>query len=220
MGAEINTNTAHGQTNFDGSILSVSNVNTTAGFSIVTYSGNTDASATIGHGLSSTPELIFVKQRDESGEWIGYNKISGATKKLNLSQSLDEATSALFNNTAPTSTVFSVKDTSTEDTFGDGHTYVAYCFHSVEGYSKIGSVVGNGRTDGVFVYTGFRPAWILVKCATTTNDWFIYDVVRDTFNVVENILAPNLNNAESAVNTPVRNLDILSNGFKARGSNG
>ena len=82
------------------------------------------------------------------------------------------------------------------------------------------SVIGNGSTDGAFVYTGFRPAWIMVKCTTTTNDWFIYDIVHYTSNVVENILAPNLSNADSGVNTSVRNLDILSNGFKARGSDG
>ena len=197
-------------TNSNGSISSTVQANTDAGFSIVTYSGNTDASATIGHGFSSTPELIFVKQRDEAGEWIGFNKISGATKKLNLSQNLAAATSALFNDTAPTSTVFSVKDTSTEDTFGDGHTYVAYCFHSVEGYQKISSYEGNGDTDGTFVYTGFRPAWILYKNIDDSGDWELIDTVRNPVNDGTLVkLEPNNTGLDSS-----RNFEILSNGFK------
>ena len=206
--------------NSDGSITSTVQANTTAGFSIVTFQGNQTAGATVGHGLGKIPKMIILKNRNVDGNgWIVYDETVDQTDFLFLNNSNPRADNAnRFNDTKPTSTVFSLgADGNINDS---GEDIIAYCFTNIDGYSKIGSITGNGRTDGSYIYTGFRPAWIMVKAIDTTNDWFIYDIKRDTTNVVENILAPNLTNAESAVNTAVRNLDILSNGFKARGSDG
>ena len=202
------------------SIASSVSANTTAGFSIVTYSGNADASATIGHGLqvngvATTPKMIMVKKRDEAGNWIVFTETTGEDNKLNLNATTAIAESALFNNADPTSTVFSVKDTSSDDTFGDGHTYVAYCFADVEGYSKFGSYTGNANADGTFVYTGFRPAFIIVKSTASAN-WELFDTTRSPSNVIGIRLFPSLSNAE---NTGEANcIDIVSNGFKVRGA--
>ena len=203
------------------SIASTVQANTTAGFSIVTYSGNADASATIGHGLGKTPKLIFAKQRDEAGNWIGYNEVTGATNKLNLNQTTGSAESALWNDTAPTDKVFSVKDTSSEDTFGDGHTYVAYCFTDVEGYSKFGKYTGNGATsatnsDGTFAFLGFRPAFIMIKNTSASAEWVMIDSVRSTFNEVDKILSAEDTSTEADYVYANRNIDFLSNGFKIR----
>ena len=203
------------------SIASTVQANTTAGFSIVTYSGNADASATIGHGLGKTPKLIFAKQRDEAGNWIGYNEVTGATNKLNLNQTTGSAESALWNDTAPTDKVFSVKDTSSEDTFGDGHTYVAYCFTDVEGYSKFGKYTGNGATsatnsDGTFAFLGFRPAFIMIKNTSASAEWVMIDSVRSTFNEVDKILSAEATSDEDDYVYANRNIDFLSNGFKIR----
>ena len=205
-------------TNEDGSIDSTVQANTDAGFSIVTYSGNADASATIGHGLGVVPKMIMVKQRDEVGNWIVFTETTGATNKLNLNATTASATSALFNDTAPTSTVFSVKDTSTDDTFGDGHTYVAYCFHSVEGYSKIGSYTGNATADGPFIYLGFRPAFFILKDTTTAGSWSIYDSVRDTSNSAYKELEADA--GAERTNAGAGRIDFLSNGFKIRDNDG
>ena len=205
-------------TNEAGSIDSTVQANTTAGFSIVTYSGNADASATIGHGLGVVPKMIMVKQRDEVGNWIVFTETTGATNKLNLNATTASATSALFNDTAPTSTVFSVKDTSTEDTFGDGHTYVAYCFADVVGYSKIGSFIGNNSADGPFIYLGFRPAFFILKDTTTAGSWSIYDSVRDTSNSAYKELEADA--GAERTNAGAGRIDFLSNGFKIRDNDG
>ena len=210
-------------TNEAGSIDSTVQANTTAGFSIVTYTGNTDASATIGHGLqvngvATTPKIIFVKQRDEAGNWIVFTETTGKDNKLNLNATTASAESALFNNADPTSTVFSVKDTSTEDTFGDGHTYVAYCFADVEGYSKFGRYTGTGATSGTagaYVYLGFRPSFVMLK-STGSGSWWILDSTRDPVNEALRALQAN--------DTPVETgytgnfLDFYSNGFAPRTS--
>jgi hypothetical protein len=198
------------------SIASAVQANTDAGFSIVTYSGNTDASATIGHGLGVVPKMIMVKKRDEAGNWIVFTETTGATNKLNLNATTAVAVSALFNDTAPTSTVFSVKDTSSDDTFGDGHTYVAYCFADVEGFSKFGSYTGNGVTsgDGTFAFLGFRPAFIMIKNKTASAEWVMVDSVRSTFNEVDDILVADDSSSEADFGTTNRNIDFLSNGFK------
>jgi len=206
-------------TNEAGSIDSTVQANTKAGFSIVLYTGNADASATIGHGLGVVPKIIMVKQRDEAGLWIVFTETTGKDNKLNLNATTASATSALFNNADPTDQVFSVKDTSTEDTFGEGHTYVAYCFAEVEGYSKFGSYIGNGDPDGTFVYLGFRPAWIMIKRsdASTSGSWAIFDNKRDATpngNPNDTPLFADGNFIEE--NNTNRVVDFLSNGFKLR----
>jgi len=202
---------------------SVIQANTDAGFSIVTYTGFSGSSgtATVAHGLGVAPEIIIHKSRTRTSAWWTQAPkfLTNASHFLALNETATPYNLASYGTmSAPTSSVFSINGV--DGVGGESANYIAYCFHSVEGYSKIGSVVGNGNADGAFVFTGFRPAFILVKCITATNDWFMYDTVRDTFNVVENILAANLANAESGVVTASRNMDILSNGFKARGSDG
>ena len=205
--------------NSNGSITSSVSANQKAGFSIVSWTG-TGANATVGHGLSSAPELIIIKRRDNGSgatSWkTGSEYLSGWTHRIKLNSTDGEASEAdVFNDTAPTSTVFSLGSDVTVN--GSSGTLIAYCFHSVEGYCKVGSYSGNGNADGTFVYTGFRPAWIMQKKSSSSgNDWTIYDTARDTFNVAEDLLRPNLSNVESDTTS----FDILSNGFKIRSSAG
>ena len=196
---------------------SVYQANTTAGFSIVTYTG-TGSGNTIGHGLGATPDWIIVKVRSTTNNWgVWHKDLGGANKylKLNTSDSTITATD-VWNNTLPTSTVFSTGAAGT--TNDSGETYVAFCFTSIKGYSKFGSYVGDGSADGTFVYTGFKPAWLMVKCTSNSGDyWFICDNKRDVDNpVVAGIRADTDNNENSGLMA----FDFLSNGFKAVDSGG
>ena len=189
-----------------------------AGFDIVTYEG-TGANRTVSHGLGVTPQMIIGKNIDQDNqEWGVYHKDVGATKAMFLDDdSAGNTNSIFFNNTAPTSSVFTV---GTADTMnGDGDTCIAYLFASVEGYSKVGSYYGNGNNDGTFVYCGFKPQFVLMKRTNSTGPWYLYDTVRDPENVVDLSLYGNTNGGEdeneSAANNP--KLDVLSNGFKCRG---
>ena len=194
-----------------GTIDSTGQVNTKAGFSIVSYTGNGTNGATFKHGLSSKPQLAIIKNRDASTNWIVYTEKLGATKNLVLEETGAAVTSATrFNNTEPTSTVFSLGTTTAVN--GSGTDYIAYCFHSVEGYSKVGSYTGNGSTDGTFVHTGFRPAWIMLKESGNARNWVISYDYSTYYNGVTQSLFPNITQAEDA---NVR-LDFLSNGFKLR----
>jgi hypothetical protein len=205
---------AAGVTNTSGTITSTVSANTTSGFSIVTYTGVGNAGDTVGHGLGVAPSMIFIKWRTggTTQDWIVYHASIGATKFLELNTTDAEATSSTrFNDTTPSSTVFTLGTNSTVN--ASTYTYVAYCFAAVAGYSAFGSYTGNGSADGPFVYTGFRPKFVLHKCSSLAGDgWLLYDTVRQTYNVVGAYLQPNLSNAEG--NTTV--LDILSNGFKLR----
>ena len=194
-----------GASNTDGSITSTVSANTTAGFSIVTY--DSDPSGTVGHGLSEAPQLIIEKKRDATSDWIvGHTAVDGSYDYVRLNTTASNANSAVA---APTSTVFTPNVTS--------NSMIAYCFHSVESYSKIGSFTGNGSTDGTFVYTGFKPAFILWKRTSSTSNWIIWDDERSPYNQVNTVLFPDSNSAEST-NTAY-GLDMLSNGFKMRTSN-
>jgi hypothetical protein len=223
--AQLNTNTAtyvswlwnaggSNATNTSGTITSTVRANTTAGFSIVTYTG-TGANATVGHGLGVAPSMVICKRRTTAGgDWQTYHVSLGATRfiKLNLTDAAGTA-STPWNDTAPTSTVFSLGTNG--DTNLSGASLVAYCFAAVAGYSAFGSYTGNGSTDGPFIYTGFRPRFVLVKESSGAgNNWVIYDTARDTFNECSKVLYPNASNAEFDGSTV--NLDILSNGFKPR----
>ena len=207
-----------GSANTDGSINSTVSVNTTAGFSIVSYTGNGSAGATIGHGLGATPAVIIQKIRSSSGNWIVYHhKNTSAPEtdflKLNTTAATaDEVT--IFNDTAPTNSVFSVGTESTIN--GNNNTCVAYCFAEKKGYSKFGSYTGNGNSDGTFVYTGFKPAFLITKRtnSASSGDWNIVDSARNPSNVVGKYLHTNLSNAEGTASI----YDILSNGFKIRES--
>jgi hypothetical protein len=202
-----------------GSIDSAGSVNQDAGFSIIGYSGDTsDAPSTVAHGLSQKPEMMFIKRRTLSGQWVVYNKTIGATNNLHLdSTDASSAYQYFFNNTEPTSSVFTVGDDGESNKTGSN--YIAYCFHSVQGYSKIGSYTGNGSADGSFVHTGFKPAYVMVKktdSATQDEGWYIFDNKRSDFNLSDDALRANLGNAEIA-NWGV-GFDFLSNGLKVRAS--
>ena len=202
-------------TNNDGSISSSVRANTTAGFSIIAFEG-TGSLGTVGHGLGVKPDVMIFKNRDQAHGWLVYHSSLGATKNLSLNTNAAVATASnKFNDTEPTSTVFTVNTAA--DSNQSGQSIIAYCFSEVKNYSKFGSYTGNGNADGTFVYTGFRPAWIMTKNADTGSTWwFIYDVKRETYNPQRTILGANVNNAEYYDNA--YKIDILSNGFKARGT--
>ena len=200
--------------NTDGSITSTVQANTTAGFSIVTYTGNGTAGATIGHGLGVTPSMFIIKGRSLSGSWVTYHKDLGATKALALQGTNAPTTSsAYFNNTEPTSSVITLGyDGPGNEVNNGGDTYVAYCFAEIEGYSKFGSYTGNGSSDGTFIYTGFRPAFVICKRTNGIGSWVVQDNKRPAYNQGGNYVYANALNVE-ATDLPI---DILSNGFKQR----
>ena len=199
--------------NTDGSITSSVSANTTAGFSVVSYTG-TGSNATIGHSLGTAPSMIILKDRDQTIDWWVYHKNIGATKALFLqSTSATLTNSTYWNDTEPTSSVFSVG--TNNGTNRSGSNFIAYCFAEKKGYSKFGSYTGNGSTNGTFVYTGFKPAMLIMKASSGTSNWTILDNKRDPHNVTTNRLQPNLSNAEDTA-IPV---DFLSNGFKHRSTN-
>jgi len=195
--------------NSDGSITSTVQANTTAGFSIVTYNG-TGATATVGHGLGSVPKMLIFKNRDNDQNWRTYHVALGETKAVVLDGNGASQTYDFFNDTAPTSSVFSLS--SHEDANRNGDKIVAYCFADIEGYSKFGSYTGNGNADGPFVHTGFRPAFLMIKNTTSSADWVILDTKRNTYNPVQNNLYPSSTATEGTGNL----IDYVSNGFKCR----
>jgi hypothetical protein len=203
--------------NTSGSITSSVSVNTTAGLSIVTYTG-TGANATVGHALTAAPSMVIVKNRSSAVAWAAWHTSIANTQYLVLNTTDAVATGATWwNSTSPTSSVISV-GTSTS-TNASGNTYVAYCWAPVAGYSAFGSYTGNASADGPFVYTGFRPRWIMIKNVSIINQiWFVFDTAVNSYNLSQNFLAPNNTNVEytGATNNPI---DILSNGFKIRYSN-
>jgi len=196
--------------NTDGSITSTVSANTTSGFSIVSYTG-TGSVATVGHGLNAVPKAIFFKKTNGAQGWGVYHDSVGNTGALSLNTNeATDTTSNYFNNTSPTSSVFTVNINNSVN--NSGGTIIAYCFAEVKGFSKFGSYTGNGNADGTFVYTGFKPAFLIVKGATNTGHWQIVDNKRPGYNPNSNYLRANQSNAEST-DIP---FDILSNGFKAR----
>ena len=197
-----------GVSNTDGTITSTVSANTTSGFSIVTYT-TTGANATVGHGLGVAPSLIIVKSRNTTVGWTTYHASLGNTQYVQLNTTAAAATDATaWNNTSPTSSVFSL------GTAWASWNYVAYCFAEVAGFSKFGSYTGNGSADGPFIFTGFRPRWIMVKRTNAIGNWQILDTARSPYNVSNANLYANLSNAE--VNGGNEDMDILSNGWKPR----
>ena len=181
---------------------------------MVTYTG-TGANATVGHGLGSIPKMMIVKRRSTADTWRVYHATIGNTRFLNLNESATAGTaSTVWNNTTPTSSVFSIGTESGVN--ASTSTYVAYCFADVEGYSKIGSYDGNGASDGPFIYTGFRPAYVMIKSTSLSQPWVVKDKLRAAnYNPQDGNLYPNLSNAEDT--TASVYIDLLSNGFKIRG---
>ena len=203
--------------NTAGSITSSVSANTTAGFSILTYTG-TGATATIGHGLGVAPSMIIVKKRSAAGAWKVYHTVLGNTKILEMNATDGAQTSSTYwNNTSPTSTLITVG--SNGDINASSETYASYCFSAISGYSAFISYTGNGSGDGPFVYCGFRPRWLIIKRYDASGDpWWLVDSTRSPYNQTTLALRPSASNAED--NSGNANFDFLSNGFKARTSGG
>ena len=203
--------------NSNGSITSTVSANTTAGFSIVSYTGNGTAGATVGHGLGVTPKMIIVKKRSGVSTWNVYHEAIGNTKGLYLNTTDATTTyTGFWNDTSPTSSVFTVG----ADNTTNSATYIAYCFAEKQGYSKFGSYTGNGNADGAFIYTGFKTAFVMIKKTDSAgNYWHIYDNKRSSSggsNVINDVLYPNRSDAEYSEDR----IDFVSNGFKIRTTNG
>jgi len=195
--------------NTDGSITSTVSANTDAGFSIVTYTG-TGANATVGHGLTVAPQMVIAKSRSVVDNWLIYAEPIGAGKYLDFTTTSSPTSITAWNNTVPTASVFTIGTAPRVNTASS--TNVAYCFHSVEGYSKIGSYTGNGNADGTFVYVGFKPALIIIKQTNAVNNWRIIDNKRNGYNGSTKVLYPSVSNVEGAE----VGADFVSNGFKLR----
>jgi hypothetical protein len=193
--------------NTDGDITSTVQANTTAGFSIVQFTKTGDDQA-VGHGLGKKPKLIIIKPTNTTGNWIVMPEIDGVMSNKYLLLNGTDALGTDGSYAEPTSSVFYVSNQ-----VAGNNTHIGYVFTDIEGYSKFGKYTGNGSSDGTFVYTGFRPAWILIKRTNTTENWIIADNKRDTYNVMDKILFPNTSGAENTGNAAY---DFLSNGFKFR----
>jgi hypothetical protein len=205
-----------GSANTDGSQSSTVSVNTAAGFSIVKYTGY--GAATYGHGLGTTPQMIIIKKLNSSNDWFVYHHkllTPSATQKQFI---LLNSTAAFASNgsaTTFTSVSNSTFGVGTDDKISEsGDSFIAYCFAEKTGYSKFGSYTGNGNADGTFVYTGFKPAFLIIKRTDTTKNWYMHDIKRDGYNTDNPYLSPNLNASE----TGGTELDLYSNGFKMRSS--
>ena len=207
--------------NSDGAITSSVSVNDEAGFSIVSYSGNGNSTATIGHGLSKAPKWIITKCRSTStqSDWVVWHEGLSDNKNVFLNQTGSETTPSYGHITDPTSTLINVSKGSGNQTNASGQTYISYCWSEVPGFSKFGKYTGNGSTDGQYVHLGFRPAWVMVKRYDGAGQgWNIFDNKRNPFNLVDEFLIANSANAEATGSA--LNLDFLSNGFKFRGTDG
>jgi hypothetical protein len=203
-----------GSANTDGTINSTVSVSATSGFSIVKWTG-TNANATVGHGLGVAPKMIIIRRLESTSDWVVYHSSVGNTSRLVLnSTGASSANSAFFNNTSPTSTTFSVGSDGGSN--GSTDNYIAYCFAEKTGYSKFGSYTGNGNADNnAFIYTGFKPAWVMIKNTSVADWWGIIDNKRVGYNPTNNPLFANTSATEGNFNN-----DLLSNGFKIRSNTG
>ena len=200
--------------NVAGSITSQVRANVSAGFSVATWTGTGSGSATVGHGLGVAPRMMIVKDRSNARNWLVYHTTLGATSgaALNSTSAASGADAGWWNNTSPTSTVATI------GTYGnESANYVGYFWTPVAGYSSFGSYTGNGSADGPFVYTGFRPRWVMVKLSSAAGDnWVIMDAARSDANLADDILWANLSNAE--LGNYGNGFDFTANGFKIRGT--
>ena len=205
---KANSGTVANDTN--GDITTSVQASQTSGFSIATYTGNGGSGQTLGHGLGAEADLIIFKDRESASAWRTYVRLLGASKFLDLNTTNAVNTSSNIFPSASSTTIGVEQNDVMNKNNSD---FVMYSFRSIQGYSKIGSYTGNGNTDGAFVYTGFKPTWILVKRTNGTQDWIIFDnKLRPANNVGNNFLSPNKNNGEDSSNQ----FDIVSNGFKLR----
>jgi hypothetical protein len=201
-----------GVSNTAGTITSSVSANTTAGFSVVTYTGNGSASQTVGHGLGVAPSLVIFKVRSTTDDWLVYSSTLGANSYLVLDSTAAAGTAAGYFSGMTSSVIGLGYGASSIN--GSGRTFVAYCWAQVAGYSKFGSYTGNASADGPFVYLGFRPRYVMIKNTSTTSDWYIIDTSRNPYNAPALALYADSSTAEVSSTW----WDILSNGFKLRNS--
>ena len=209
--------------NLSGSLSSASiyptrmSISTEQQFSITKYRGNQTVGATIGHGLNGIPDLVIIKSLGQGGTWLVYNSTIGAGRVMGLNSSAPRSgtpNAAYFNQVLPNATVVTLGYDGAGNEQNDDTDYIMYCWRSVDGFSKIGSYIGNLNPDGPFVYTGFKPAFVLLKHSTGPNQhWWIYDSTRDPINYAGRNLYANLTSTEGSYSEA---LDFLSNGFKIR----
>jgi len=201
--------------NTAGTITSSVSANTSAGFSVATYTGNATNNATFGHGLGVAPNMVIIKNRAASTFWYVFHSSLPATYNLYLNDTAAQQADNVIRSTSSTTVTVS----SSSAVNASGQSMVAYLFAEVAGYSKMGSYTGNGSADGPFLFTGFRPRWVLVKRTDTSGfDWILQDTSRSTYNASDSVLNPNSSAAEQ--NSAGYTLDVLSNGFKIRNSGG
>jgi len=202
-----------GATNEDGSINTTkTSASTTSGFSIVTYTG-TGSNATLGHGLGIKPSVIIVKNLETNGEdWAIYNEALGYSKYLKLNSTTTVSTNTNRFNAVPTTSLINIG--AVNETNQSSKKHVAYCFANIQGFSKMGTYIGNGNADGAFVYTGFKPAWVLLKNTAATEAYFLFDNKRG----VNGAMVASFPDETAADGGAADNIDLLSNGFKLRAS--
>ena len=202
--------------NTDGSLTSTVQANQDAGFSIVLYTG-TGSAATVGHGLGVVPSVMIIRNREYAASWVVYHKdIHADAEEYGLrlnNTNARESNSGFWNNTAPTSSVFTIGGNAGVNNGDNTDTLVAYCFAEKQGYSKFGKYVGNGNADGPFVYTGFKPAFVILKGSSASGSWYMLDSKRDVDNVAHHAVEAQSTAAEY---TNYNFIDMLSNGFKLR----
>jgi len=204
--------------NTDGDITSTVQVNQDAGFSIVTYTGNTSNNQTVGHGLGAKPGVILIRNRSRAESWrLNHHAINNGTGMIILnSTAAYNTTGTTLMNSAATSSVFNV---STDWSVNGNYPFVAWCWAEKQGYSKFGKYTGNGNANGPFIYTGFQPAFVIIRCSSNTGQWLIFDNKRTIANGDMDYLLANSANAESDAglgnSAPI---DFVSNGFKLRNS--
>jgi hypothetical protein len=188
-------------------------INQTAGFSILKFTGNGVEGAKLAHGLGTTPAMVIIKRTSTTGDWVVYHKSLTATKSVFLNYS-DAETARSPNGYIYSPDATNITLSNHGDINNNGVTTVAYCFAEKTGYSKFGSYVGNGNADGSFIYTGFKPAFVIVKQSNSARNWIVMDNKRNSYNVVNKYFKANSNSAEETTTY----VDFLSNGFKCRDS--
>ena len=206
-----------GSSNTDGTInTTYTSASTTSGFSISTWTG-TGSNGTIGHGLGAVPKMLIIKSTSNTQAWMVYHVGPGNNSEGHITNGAFSASSTAWQDTDPTNQVFYVSGSAGDSVNASGYTYVGYAFAEVKGFSKIGSYTGNGNADGTFVYTGFKPSWVMIKRYDSgTLDWNMYDNKRLGYNGGDAPLFANLSNAES---NDYGRIDLVSNGFEIRTSN-
>jgi hypothetical protein len=202
-----------GVSNTAGTITSTVSVNTTSGFSIVTYTG-TGSAGTVGHGLGVAPGMIIVKARSSAVAWQSFHQSLGKDRTLQLNETdTGNTVTDYWGTSAPNSTVFGVIGGGYDNNLS-GVTTVAYCFAPISGFSSMGSYVGNGSADGPMIFTGFRPAFVIRRCSSATGNWFVNDATRDPYNVA--LLRLNADTSDAESSGANSEIDFLANGFKIR----